>query len=255
MRDFGRDHRSAGAVEGYASAQTGQRVALGKDLLRLEATGPNTGERSALSPVVPNVVSGSVGAALGQLVSLVSARTIIWGAAQLTEAATALGSESTTRGVDASLYTDTRVMNIISHAIEERIIRDGLATEVYAGFQRFSLVRPQLRRYQALLDVAEYVLVYGLDDLPAGHQLPPHPRLVPVRITPELETGLEAFWFVVVYHPRLCTALLARHTSGDLWSRAQTRRQYTGFWTFDPDIVEQVIATLRQGARILYGAR
>jgi hypothetical protein len=102
-----------------------------------------------------------------------------------------------------------------------------------------------------MLGVAEHVLISGLDDL-ASAELPLiHPRLVPLRIEQRIGTGVEAFWFVVVNHPYLYTALLARHVSGDLWSRSQSLRRYTGLWTFDPAVVEHVIAILRHGACLL----
>lgn len=180
---------------------------------------------------------------------------MVWGETQLSEAAHALTTSTASQRINASLYTNLTIMNVISHAIEERVIRDGAPTEVYAGFQRLSLLRPQITRYRALLGVASHVLVYGLDDLLPGDPLPAHSRLVPLRIETRLGTGLEAFWFVVSHHPRLSTALVARHTDGDLWSRSQGVRAYTGFWTFDPAVVERVVTILRQGARLLYRTR
>ncbi len=68
----------------------------------------------------------------------------------------------------------------------------------------------------------------------------------------EVGFGLEAFWFLVVNDPTFPTALVAKHTSGDLWARRQMAREFTGFWTFNPSVVAQVVSILQRGARMLY---
>lgn len=236
---------------------TSQRAALGRDLLRLSALDAPTEANGAMEGQAPvsAVATGSVGGALSQLVAAVAARSMIWGEPQLTQAARAFSADSAARNVNATLYTNLTIMNTISHAIEERVIRDSVPTEVYAGFQRLSLLKPQTRRYRALCSVASHVLAYGLNDLAEDDRLFSHPRLLPLSFEPRLGTGLEAFWFVVTNHPRLTTALVARHVGGDLWSRSQGARTYTGFWTFDAAVVEQVVTILRQGARMVYQAR
>ena len=78
------------------------------------------------------------------------------------------------------------------------------------------------------------------------------PNLFRFPISPEVGAGLEAFWFVVVDDPTFPTALVAQHTSGDLWARQQVARAYTGFWTFNPSVVAQVVSILQRGARMLY---
>ena len=52
--------------------------------------------------------------------------------------------------------------------------------------------------------------------------------------------------------PIFPTALVAQHTGGDLWARRQMAREYTGFWTFNPSVVAQVVSILQRGARMLY---
>lgn len=68
----------------------------------------------------------------------------------------------------------------------------------------------------------------------------------------EVGSGLGAIWFVAVNDPTFPTALAAQHTSGDLWARQQVARAYTGFWTFNPSVVAQVVSILQRGARKLY---
>lgn len=149
---------------------------------------------------------------------------------------------------------DVRAMNLVSHALEERVIEDRLNCEVYAGFQRFALLTPQERRYRALLQMARYVFIYGIDDALPGSpaaQLQ-HPRLYRFPIDLARATGMERFWFVVLDDPRWRTALLARQVRGDLWAPHQAARAYQGVWTFDPAMVGAIIQALRQAALLFY---
>src|SRR5947209_9255912 len=163
----------------------------------------------------------SAGRLFSRWIAAISARHAAWSPEQLDAASRNLAQAIPSRFENATFYTDLRMMNIISHAIEERVIAERLHTEVYAGFQRLSLLRPQANRYRALLDTAECVCAYGLDDLGAAGPPIQHPRLIPFVVDPRYETGVEAFWFVVVNDPRLRTALLAQHVAGDLWASTQ----------------------------------
>lgn len=197
------------------------------------------------------------GMALGQLITAMATRTAVLDAAQLGQRSEGLRTRGLLPESDAFFYTDVHAMNVISHAIEERVVTNQLQCEVYAGFQRFSLVTPQIRRYRALLTTAQYVYLYGLDDAagtPTEAALH-DPRLVRFAIDPKLGTGLEWFWFVVVDDPMLHTALLAQHVHGDIWSPTQRGRQYAGFWTFDAALVGEIVTTLRSAGRILYYGR
>ncbi len=149
---------------------------------------------------------------------------------------------------------DVRAMNLVSHALEERVIEDHLSSEVYAGFQRFALLTPQERRYRAMLNTARYVYIYGIDDAQPNSPSArlQHPRLIRFPIDLARETGMERFWFVTLDDPRWRTALLARQVRGDLWAHSQAARSYQGIWTFDPALVEAIIQTLRQAGRTLY---
>ncbi|MGH2515725.1 MAG: DICT sensory domain-containing protein, partial [Ktedonobacterales bacterium] len=144
--------------------------------------------------------------------------------------------------------------NVISHAIEERVIADRLHCEVYAGFQRLALLKPQTRRYRALLDTARFVSVFGLNDLSSHSPTADlqHPRLLRFVIDPQVGSGLEWFWFVVVEDARFRTALLAQHVAGNLWAHQQNARSYAGVWTFNDALVREIVAILRQAGRALY---
>lgn len=237
------------------------RADLARGLLRLNAVGEGPQAHApGMSPAPVNADPSegsslqSAGMALGHVITKMASRTAVWGTPMLTTASQNLRAKGTTPIENGFFYTDLHTMNVISHALEERVIAEAISADVYSGFQRMALVRPQLLRYRALLDTAQYVYIFGLDDAPAGSAVAAlqHPHLIRFVIRPELATALEWFWFVVIDHPSLKTALVAQHVEGDLWSSHQRTRQYSGFWTFDPALVEQVVAILRRGGRRLY---
>ena len=229
-----RDTVSAGLL-----AWHGRRVAPGG-----QASGAGTDDH-AVSP----------GLALNQLIAVMSARATAWEQARLQATAGSVRASGRGMDQDAYFYTQTRIMNIISHAIEERLIEDRrVGADVYAGFQRLALVGPQTPRYRALAEVVGHVYLYGINDESptAESRALQSPNLFRFPITSEIGAGLEAFWFVVVDDPIFPTALVAQHTGGDLWARQQAAREYTGFWTFNPSVVAQVVSILQRGARMLY---
>jgi hypothetical protein len=207
----------------------------------------------------PSSPVASPGAALDALLTGALAQRSALGAPELAAASQRLRARGAVSGADSPtmpFVIDVRAMNLVSHALEERVIEDRLACEVYAGFQRFALLTPQVRRYQAMLQSARYVFVYGIDDTQPGSpsaQLQ-HPRLYRFPIDLTRETGMERFWFVVLDDPRWQTALLARQMRGDLWAPHQSARAYQGVWTFDPALVGAILQALRQAARLFYHA-
>lgn len=260
---------SGGAAHGEASrpapvhAQSldAEIQTLGQGLMRLAHQGsgalpPPMLERP--SPrLPPAALAGPAGLAFGQLIAEIAARSAVWGGNLLDAAATRLRTQADATQPDAFFYTDLRSMNVVSHAIEERVIAQRLPCEVYAGFQRLALLKPQLPRYRALLEYTTNVCVYGLDDTARAPEVAAlrHPRLLRFVIDRRFYTGLEWFWFVVVDHPQLRTALVAQHTAGDLFAPHQSNREYVGIWTFDPALVHDIVEALRLAGRTLYLGR
>jgi len=237
-----------------------QRAALAEGLMRLNREGRAL-DAALPQPSLPSGLDAlAPGQALTRILQSYSSQKAVWGRDRLVATSRQLREQGMRPTEDAFFYTDLRAMNVISHAIEERIIAERLDCEVYAGFQRLSLLRPQFNRYRALLDSARYVYAYGLDDMagqapdPRLAQLQP-PRFLRFTIAQQLQTGMEWFWFVVVDDPRLRTALLAQHTEGDLWAHEQNARRYTGLWTFDAQTVADIVTVLRRAARTLFYAQ
>lgn len=231
-----------------------EREAFTQSILRWQSAAPTYGA-PPVAPTTPDEAARrtSPAQALSEIIRAAGADAAPWDDKRLAASARAARTQGRLEG-DATFYTQVPIMNLISHAIEERLIAERRACDVYAGFQRLALVRPQLRRYRALAEVTRYLCLYGIDDTagnPDIHGLSPRSTLrFPIK--PELQTGLENFWFVVVDDPRMPTALLAQHTGGDIWSSRQATRSFTGIWTFNPTIVAEIIAILRRAARILY---
>lgn len=230
-----------------------ERETFTQSLLRWQSDAPSYGAGVAPQPGVPGP-SMSPAQNLREIIQRTSSDASPWDGQRLSAAAQTLRANGRPTDSNAAFYTSVSIMNVISHAIEERIIAERRRCDVYAGFQRLALVRPQLRRYRALAEVAKHVYLFGIDDAAGDaevHGLGPQTTLR-FNINPALGTGLEYFWFVVVDDPRIPTALLAQHTDGDIWSQRQASRSFAGIWTFDPGTVQRIIAILRRGARILY---
>ncbi|MGZ3583656.1 MAG: DICT sensory domain-containing protein [Ktedonobacterales bacterium] len=192
------------------------------------------------------------GTALSQAIALMSSRVPFWDASYVRAAAQALQTLGTRPANGGCFTVDASTMIAASHAIEERVIKEHLDCELYAGFQRLSLLRPQLRRYVSVLDNARYVYVFGIDDIPRGMPVFRHPRLFRFIITPQGGAGLLWYWFLLVNHPNFSTVLLTRQVSGELFQRESRVRAYQGFWSFDPAVVHEIMRALREAGRILY---
>lgn len=199
------------------------------------------------------------GTALSQAISLMSGRVPFWDASYVRTTAQTLragGTPGMGPGSGGCFTVDAATMLAASHAIEDRVVTSRLDCELYAGFQRLTLFRPQLSRYANLLDNARYIYLFGIDDIPPGSPIFRHPRLIRFVITPQTGSGLLWFWFLLVHHPRFSTVLLARQASGELFQRQSRTRTYRGFWSFDSAIVEEIMRVLREvGRNLFHGTR
>ncbi len=169
---------------------------------------------------------------------------------QLKETDLGLLDQVTEQQRDMSFYTYSPALLMVSHVIEDEFVQRQLAQPFYAAFQYFSRVRPQEARYRAILRHAPRVVVFGLADAP----LWPESRLEGAAIDLRLGTGMERFWCVATMGPDWNTAMLAEHVAGD-FTGSLSRRQYQGFWTFDPLVVERIVRTLDYARTMLPGAR
>ncbi len=208
----------------------------------------------AARPANPPQENITAGLMLSRLMKRLALGQRDWDPALLSAVARRLRNAGDKPEQDACFYTNVSLMNQMSHAIEEHLIHERITCDLYVGFQRFSLLRPQLPRYRALLPFVRYLCIYGLNDVPPASEVAAfqHPRLIRFPIIPEVRTDLEWFWFLVVDAESFQTALLAQQLGGNLWGSAHTERAYTGLWTFNPVVVKEIIAILQQAGRLLF---
>ncbi|GAB4128540.1 MAG: hypothetical protein Fur005_03840 [Roseiflexaceae bacterium] len=139
-----------------------------------------------------------------------------------------------------SVFVNTvPLMNIISHEIEEAVIRNGLKVDFYAGFQRYSFFTRQIKRYQRLARVCRRVHVWGIPDVtpPSIPGVEYHP------LTPTQALARE--WFLIVDTPQFFTALLTEEqTYGQEVPKGA--RTFQGIWTYDQDLVGKGYLLLSQ---------
>lgn len=221
-----------------------------------ELVRPSPGQPNAAPAAPAALPGGSVAAsiALAQAIEIMATSLPRWNEAQIVSSAHYLRGSSFPLAPGGFFHTSATSMLRMSHAIEDAVLTHRLPCEFYAGFQRLSLVAPHIRRYQALLGCVRYLCLYGLDDVPDHPALARlrHPRTLRFVIKPRLDGSLAWYWFIAVDNPSLCTVLLARQSSGYIFSRETHTRTYDGFWTFHPPLVREIVGFLRQAGRTLF---
>ena len=88
------------------------------------------------------------------------------------------------------------------------LLRTNRGGRVYAGFERFSQLRPIVDRYLRIADVSESVYLFGEDDW----KPPRHPNVRVITLNPDFQLARE--WFVITQSSSLCTAFLAYDEAG-----------------------------------------
>ena len=195
------------------------------------------------------------GVALTQLVSQVSARAKTANMDAITVSTPTHAPRGTyPLSEDTYFYHGVPEMLLLSHLIQQALVAGGASCDLYLGCQRLSLLKPQSRRIRALLDTVNHLYAFGLNDA-RDQAVAEHPRLLRFSITPQQKTLLEWFWLVVVDHPRGPTALVAQQVGGSLWADSSDERRYSGFWTFDPALVQTIVGILQDAGRALYFAQ
>ncbi len=125
----------------------------------------------------------------------------------------------------------------ISHSLEDVLVRHGLATPFYAGFQRVSSFMPQRDRFARLAAQSGEVFLFAVADVP----FPRIPGIHHVALAADAPLARE--WFIVVDHELFGAALLTRQL-GDAPARVTRRvlefgrgRLYEGLITFEDRLV------------------
>lgn len=138
------------------------------------------------------------------------------------------------RAIDDRTFSEfgKRRMIVASREIEKRAYDVGEGS-LYTGFQRLSLVRSQRRIYDALGDSGVDVHVFGYPDWEV-------PDSVGVETHPSEAEEVRRTWFVAFDgggDDAQKGALLAEEVGENV---------YSGFWTYDAAIVDEIVARLTE---------
>ncbi len=134
---------------------------------------------------------------------------------------------------DVNYALSMEAMTAISHFIEDRLIEDGSAGRLFAGFQKLGHVRPQRERYERLKERVAEVFIFGAPDRPCaveGGSLQAIASTAP---------DVRDHWWVVSDSETFPICLLAREEATE-----GGRRIFRGFWSSNPDLVAHVVAVM-----------
>lgn len=136
------------------------------------------------------------------------------------------------------------MMNEISHQIEDQVTQHQMAVDFYAGFQRFSNVPDQLRRYTRLGTICRRVYVFGIAD----HEPPAIPGVEFIDILPTSPLSRE--WFLLVDTPNFWTTLVSQEVVGK--DPISGGRRFDGLWSYDETIVDRISLLISQVMEVDY---
>lgn len=131
----------------------------------------------------------------------------------------------------------TRLMNAVSHAIEDVILHHHMQVELFVGFQRFSRFVRQLDTYRRLACTCSAVHVWGIPDV----RVPAIPGVHYHPLDPTDPMAQE--WFMVVDTPAFFTALLLQETPP---VHPSAKRSFEGIWTHSDGLVSQASMLLHE---------
>lgn len=147
-------------------------------------------------------------------------------------------------GANATLTSSVASLLAVSHSIEETVMRHGMDSIFFAGFQRFSAFLPQANRFRQLASRCKKVYVFG----EADSATPEIPNLEYAPLPPAAPLTKE--WFIIFGHPRFSVALLTREIGASTTSVRDSRfgrgRLYQGMVTLEDHIVQPAVRLLHQ---------
>lgn len=156
----------------------------------------------------------------------------------------------------ASQYQELRsvhsvaTLNTISSLIEEQVLNNRLAVDLYAGFGLLSHFSDQIAQYTRLGAVCRRVFVFGVPNV----ELPSIPGVEYVGLSPTAALSRERF--LLVNTSSFWTVLLAQEVVSD--EAASDDRSpvnscpYDGGWFYDEELVERVSLLLSQALGTYY---
>lgn len=116
----------------------------------------------------------------------------------------------------------------------ELLLRTNRAGRVYAGFEKFSQLRPIVERYLRIADVSQSVYLFGQDDW----QVPRHPNIHLIPLEGDFRLSRE--WFVITKSTSMSSAFLAFDEAG-VDSEFPEQIRYWALKTTNPEAVEGLV--------------
>ena len=148
-------------------------------------------------------------------------------------------------GLNATRTSSVASLLAVSHSIEETVLRHGLDSIFFAGFQRFSAFLPQADRFRQLAGRCKKIYIFGQADSP----VPEIPKLEYIALEPSAPLVQE--WFILFAHPRFNIALLTHEIRGRYAASVRDNqfgrgRFYQGLISMEDHIVQPAVSLLHQ---------
>lgn len=132
-----------------------------------------------------------------------------------------------------NIFTERRkLLAYWSKSIEESVIQQELATNVFASFQQMRYIKPVLPRYHQMHKITKRIFVFGV---PAPND-PPLNEFKAVHL--QEHDNLTKEWFLVVSHLGYHRALVAQEVTP--LGTPHSQRLFRGVLTSDKDQVQRL---------------
>ncbi|NJP05287.1 MAG: hypothetical protein HC837_06495 [Chloroflexaceae bacterium] len=126
----------------------------------------------------------------------------------------------------------------LSHTLEDLVLSERLEAMIFTGFQESSHWREETERYRALAQVAQQVCIF------AGGVLPEESQASELHVTLQGNDPLRQEWFLAILSTHFAIILCGKDRYEPF--EIEARRQFETIWTFEPQLVKQVLDLLEQ---------
>jgi PAS domain S-box-containing protein len=124
----------------------------------------------------------------------------------------------------------------LSHTLENLVLSRSIPALLFIGFQEYNHWRQERERYQKLAQVVQQLYVFVSDSLPLESEVDY------IRVTLDLSDPLLQEWFLVILSEPFALVLCGREIQVEATNDAT--RQFDVIWSFEPDLVNQVLDLL-----------
>jgi signal transduction histidine kinase len=126
----------------------------------------------------------------------------------------------------------------LSHTIEDLVLANRLPALLFTGFQESSHWRKETERYRALAEVAQQVCIF------AGGNLPPESSASQLHVVLGGDDPLRQEWFLALLSEEFAVLLCGQDQH--IGAKSEALRQFDTIFTFDPQVIDQVLDRLEQ---------